>query len=212
MKGPACTDSRTSVRGNEARCSSPALSSAWYFVTAPASSGAQGPATPTVAATPIPGVPSPGAAGIGDPYYPLLGNGGYDAIHYTIDLDLDVEAGSILDATTTIDAVATQDLSTFNLDYPGSADRCGHGRRRARRLDAGRRRADDHSGATAPRRGPVSRRKCATTARRRSTKTIASSAAGGRPTTRSSRSANRRVLTSGTRSMVTRGTRRPTRW
>ena len=64
-------------------------------------------------------MPSPGAPGIGDPYYPLLGNGGYDAIHYTIDLDLDVEAGAIVDATTTIDAVATQDLSTFNLDFRG---------------------------------------------------------------------------------------------
>ena len=89
------------------------------LVAAPASAGAQGAATPTVAATPIPGVPSPGAAGIGDPYYPLLGNGGYDAIHYTIELDLDIEAGSILDATTTIDAIATQDLSAFNLDYRG---------------------------------------------------------------------------------------------
>src|SRR5215216_3878299 len=86
---------------------------------APASSGAQSPTTPPVVATPIPGMPSPGAAGIGDPYYPLLGNGGYDAIHYTIDLDLDVEAGSILDATTTLDAVATQDLSAFNLDFRG---------------------------------------------------------------------------------------------
>ncbi|MDF3043152.1 MAG: family peptidase [Thermomicrobiales bacterium] len=88
-------------------------------VTTPPTGGAQGAATPIVAATPVAGVPSPGAAGIGDPYYPLLGNGGYDAIHYTIDLDLDVEAGTILDATTTIDAVATQDLSTFNLDFRG---------------------------------------------------------------------------------------------
>ncbi len=86
---------------------------------APGSSGAQDAATPAVAATSIPGVPSPGTAGIGDRYYPLLGNGGYDAIHYTIDLDLDVEAGSILDATTTIDAIATQDLSAFNLDFRG---------------------------------------------------------------------------------------------
>ncbi len=86
---------------------------------APGSSGARGAATPAVAATPIPGVPSPGAAGIGDRYYPLLGNGGYDAIHYTIDLDLDIEAGSILDATATIDAVASQDLSAFNLDFRG---------------------------------------------------------------------------------------------
>ena len=84
----------------------------------PATSGAQGPATPA-GATPIPGEPSPGAAGIGDPYFPLLGNGGYDAIHYTIELDLDVEDGSILAATTTIDAIATQDLSTFNFDFRG---------------------------------------------------------------------------------------------
>ena len=61
----------------------------------------------------------PEGAGIGDAYYPLLGNRGYDALHYSIDLDLDVAAGSILDATTTIDAVATDDLASFNLDYRG---------------------------------------------------------------------------------------------
>jgi aminopeptidase N len=88
------------------------------LVVAPTSSGAQDPSTPT-AATPIPGVPPAGDPGIGDLYYPLLGKGGYDAIHYTIDLDLDVEAGSILDATTKMDAIATQDLSAFNLDYRG---------------------------------------------------------------------------------------------
>jgi aminopeptidase N len=92
---------------------------ALVFVAAPATSGAQSPATPPPAATPIPGMPSPGAPGIGDPYYPLLGNGGYDAINYTIDLDLDVAAGTIVEATTTIDALATQDLSTFNLDFRG---------------------------------------------------------------------------------------------
>jgi len=89
------------------------------FLMAPATSGAQSPATPSAVATPIPGVPSPGAPGIGDPYYPLLGNGGYDAIHYTIALELDIEAGAIVDATTTIDALATQDLSAFNLDFRG---------------------------------------------------------------------------------------------
>jgi aminopeptidase N len=88
------------------------------LITTPVTSVTQGAATPA-GATPISGEPSPGAAGIGDPYYPLLGNGGYDAIHYTIDLDLDVEAGSILDATATIDAVATQDLSAFNFDFRG---------------------------------------------------------------------------------------------
>ncbi|MBW3632684.1 MAG: M1 family metallopeptidase [Chloroflexi bacterium] len=80
---------------------------------------AQTPVAPIIRATPFAGAPSPGAPGIGDPYYPLLGNGGYDVAHYTIDLDLDIEAGSILDATTTIDAIATQDLSAFNLDFRG---------------------------------------------------------------------------------------------
>lgn len=81
--------------------------------------GAQQQATPLPHATPLAGQPAPGAAGIGDPYFPLLGNGGYDAIHYALDLDLDVAAGSINAATATIDAKATQELSAFNLDYRG---------------------------------------------------------------------------------------------
>ena len=48
-----------------------------------------------------------------------MGNGGYDVAHYTLDLDLDVEAGSILQGIATIEALATQSLSTFNLDYRG---------------------------------------------------------------------------------------------
>ena len=80
---------------------------------------AQRPATPVPAATPAATAPFPGAPGIGDPYFPLLGNGGYDAIRYDLNLDLDIDAGSILDATAAIDAVATQNLSAFNLDYRG---------------------------------------------------------------------------------------------
>jgi aminopeptidase N len=75
-------------------------------------------ATPGALATPV-SVLSSGAAGFGDPYYPLLGNGGYDVEHYTIALDIDVAAGTLNDATTTIEAVATQDLSAFNLDFRG---------------------------------------------------------------------------------------------
>jgi aminopeptidase N len=80
---------------------------------------AAAPATPSAVATPIARGPSPGAPGIGDPYFPLLGNGGYDVAHYTLDLDLDVAEGSILKATATIDAIAAQDLSAFNFDYRG---------------------------------------------------------------------------------------------
>jgi aminopeptidase N len=60
----------------------------------------------------------PGGAGIGDPYYPTLGNEGYDVSHY--DIALDVAPGDpSLRAVVTIDAVATADLDTFNLDLAG---------------------------------------------------------------------------------------------
>ena len=60
-----------------------------------------------------------GSSGIGDPYYPLLGNSGYDVQHYTLDLDLDVAAGAIAAGKVTIDAVALLSLCTFNLDLRG---------------------------------------------------------------------------------------------
>ncbi len=56
--------------------------------------------------------------GIGDPYYPELGNSGYDVAHYTLDLVFDPES-DILTGNVTIDAVATSDLHTFNLDFIG---------------------------------------------------------------------------------------------
>ena len=59
-----------------------------------------------------------GASGVGDPYFPELGNGGYDAQHYTIDLDVDLDATTI-DGSVTMTAHATQALSSFNLDFVG---------------------------------------------------------------------------------------------
>ena len=64
--------------------------------------------------------PGQGADGIGDAYYPGLGNGGYDALHYTLDLAVDVERND-LDGRATIEARATQDLASFNLDFAGLA-------------------------------------------------------------------------------------------
>jgi aminopeptidase N len=61
-------------------------------------------------------VASPGAPGLGDSYYPLDGNGGYDAIHYDIRLSYQ-PATDLLSGTTTVLARATQDLSQFNLDF-----------------------------------------------------------------------------------------------
>ena len=57
-------------------------------------------------------------AGVGDSYYPQLGNSGYDVQHYFIDLKVDVENNQI-SGTTAITAIATHDLPTFNLDFSG---------------------------------------------------------------------------------------------
>lgn len=62
--------------------------------------------------------PQPGAAGIGDPYFALLGNGGYDVSHYDVDIRVEPSSG-VIDATTTIVATATQSLSSFNFDLSG---------------------------------------------------------------------------------------------
>jgi aminopeptidase N len=64
------------------------------------------------------GAPTPGAPGIGDPYYPLDGNGGYDVGHYDLDLRYD-PATDVLSGTATVEATATQNLSSFNLDFEG---------------------------------------------------------------------------------------------
>ena len=60
----------------------------------------------------------PGAAGIGDPYFPSSGNGGYDVRLYDLDVAYHPET-DVLDAVATIRAQATQDLSSFNLDFEG---------------------------------------------------------------------------------------------
>jgi aminopeptidase N len=59
-----------------------------------------------------------GAPGIGDPYYPGLGNGGYDVRHYEIALDVDMETDHV-DAQAAIDALALQELALFHLDLSG---------------------------------------------------------------------------------------------
>jgi aminopeptidase N len=60
----------------------------------------------------------PGSSGLGDPYFPKAGNGGYDVKHYDLDLDF-TPATHHLTATARIRATATQDLSRFDLDYSG---------------------------------------------------------------------------------------------
>jgi aminopeptidase N len=58
---------------------------------------------------------APGASGVGDPYFPLEGNGGYDAKHYDLKLAYD-PASDRLDGVATMSARATQNLSRFDLD------------------------------------------------------------------------------------------------
>ncbi|MET8148857.1 M1 family aminopeptidase [Actinoplanes sp. NPDC049668] len=60
----------------------------------------------------------PGSPGIGDPYFPLAGNGGYDVRHYGLDITY-APATDALAGVATISAQATQDLSSFNLDFDG---------------------------------------------------------------------------------------------
>jgi aminopeptidase N len=78
------------------------------------------PATASAAAGQSP--PTPGAAGIGDRLYPTLGNGGYDALHYDLDLRYATSAPSQgIDGTVTMAARADQALSRFDLDFSGDA-------------------------------------------------------------------------------------------
>ncbi|GAA5018129.1 hypothetical protein GCM10023258_04750 [Terrabacter aeriphilus] len=60
----------------------------------------------------------PGAGSVGDPYVGHLGNGGYDVRHYDLAVSYD-PATDRLRGRAGISAVATQDLSRFNLDLVG---------------------------------------------------------------------------------------------
>ena len=74
---------------------------------------------PTREPTPTPiRTARPGAAGLDDPLFPGLGNGGYDVSRYTVTLGIDVEANEI-SGRAQIEADATQDLSSFNPDFRG---------------------------------------------------------------------------------------------
>jgi hypothetical protein len=65
-----------------------------------------------------PGSLTAGAAGIGDPYHPLDGNGGYDVQHYDLHVSYDPATDKIV-REATIEANATQNLSASNLGFVG---------------------------------------------------------------------------------------------
>jgi len=74
----------------------------------PASAGAPAPAPDTTVYT-------SGARTLDDALFPTIGNGGYDARHYDLDLAYTVSS-KLLTGTATMTAVATQDLSDFSMD------------------------------------------------------------------------------------------------
>jgi aminopeptidase N len=101
-KDPAIARRRCSLRGRSGRRS--------IALAAVLASAAVAPAS---AQTPVVGAP-----GLGDPYFPLAGNGGYDVRHYALDLDYERTANR-LDATAVIAATATSALSRLHLDLRG---------------------------------------------------------------------------------------------
>jgi hypothetical protein len=62
--------------------------------------------------------PKNGSAGIGDPYFPKDGNGGYDVKHYNLNLRYNPRTDR-LSGVATIRARATQSLARLNLDLNG---------------------------------------------------------------------------------------------
>src|SRR4051794_39357494 len=72
----------------------------------------------SVASPAAAGAPTAGSNGIGDPYYPLDGNGGYDVRHYDLDVTYD-PATDRLTGIARITLVPHMALSRFNLDFVG---------------------------------------------------------------------------------------------
>ena len=87
--------------------------------TEPATTSAPAEASaPETTLAPTTTLPPTEAEGLGDSFYPFLGNSGYDVLHYDINLDVDTAINAI-SASTRIEALAIEDLETFNLDLSG---------------------------------------------------------------------------------------------
>lgn len=96
-----------------------------YGVTAAAAAALlAGAALPATAADGQSSRPGPGASGAGDAYFPFAGNGGFDAVHYDIDLRYQPPAAPApltgqLNAVATVTIVPTRHLTSFDLDLRG---------------------------------------------------------------------------------------------
>ena len=104
----------------------------------------------------------PGAPGVGDDYFPLYGNGGYDVKHYLLKVSYDPATDRLV-GVATISARATQNLSSFNLDFVGLTVRSIKVNGRSAGWSADRPRAHRHPQARAAQgpqvhdRGPLRR-------------------------------------------------------
>nr|WP_232328201.1 M1 family metallopeptidase [Kibdelosporangium sp. MJ126-NF4]CEL18430.1 putative metallopeptidase [Kibdelosporangium sp. MJ126-NF4]CTQ97913.1 putative metallopeptidase [Kibdelosporangium sp. MJ126-NF4] len=63
-----------------------------------------------------------GGDGIGDPYWPQDGNGGYRVGHYDVKVGYDPDKPDQLTGDTTVSATATTGLDRFNLDFTPTFD------------------------------------------------------------------------------------------
>ena len=90
---------------------------------------------------------SPGAPGVGDPYFPLDGNGGYDVRHYRLNVRYDPSSDRLV-GVATIEATARMNLSRFNFDFDGLTVRSirVEGRRATWERDRGELVITPHSG------------------------------------------------------------------
>lgn len=60
-----------------------------------------------------------GGETVDDPYFPEIGNTGYDVTHYDLDLTIDVAGIDTIEAVATIDMQITADLDRFSFDFVG---------------------------------------------------------------------------------------------
>jgi aminopeptidase N len=91
-------------------------------------------AVPPAGAREAPG--AAGSAGIGDPYFPRDGNGGYDVAHYDIHDSYRLRSGA-LRGHTAVSAVATEHLTSFDLDLMLTPDSVTVDGKRARFAKSG---------------------------------------------------------------------------
>ena len=91
---------------------------------------------------------------VGDPYFPQLGNGGFDALHYDLGVSYDPDTDR-LDGRTTLTARATENLSAFDLDLHKLTVDSVRVNGQPRRVQQIRRRVADPAGLPAAARPPL---------------------------------------------------------